>query len=661
MFKKIINFIKGKVVIIAEVGFKGLCNLNLRFLFLKIKNNFKLFLMLNLFILLIILCLFFTEISILLIRLKQLFIILFILILIKLIIYVFKITYVEEDYKDFFKKHKLINKICLFLWKWTNLSYIYNDILLIIIICMRILRYRIYKSKNEKFIKNFQFIDILIYKFFFIIIRIYIETLVVHLKKIKKNFIEIKLYILIKRRLINWLIMSYILLIFALYCNIAYIIIIYLLFIGVVSFFKIKSELTLFDYAERVVNKKYQVKNSLCNSDILFHYIKYNNVYDELNKTVYIFKNCDILEDQDKYIGVLSNLKIELFITKKIYDNDNVHELKNYNENFYGYQYDLYFKEKYKYPIYFIIEKLLYYVKMNLLYIVLIEVELDYINYLELKRLKKPISSEIKLKMELFDEHEHHSGYNKNNQDIILELKKKKENYQKILEHFQNVINILKKYSNSIKKDIYIEICDRNIKQNSNIITKKVDLRFVEEKYNPKCNFKNNPNLEFRYIMPGDNFYNLKKNDWIDLVEWTKFYIKELQKSAKKDFNSDYLYKRKSCLEFIKVRKINNSNYLFSIYKELESGKITKEEYWDLIFQANSWNTYVKVFTENLNKIKGLYVRETIIPYYYYTYSLNDDYDYHDDENFINNLKKIIKILKKIKKYIKKIKNYIYK
>lgn len=68
---------------------------------------------------------------------------------------------------------------------------------------MRILRYRIYKSKNEKFIKNFQFIDILIYKFFFIIIRIYIETLVVHLKKIKKNFIEIKLYILIKRRLIN--------------------------------------------------------------------------------------------------------------------------------------------------------------------------------------------------------------------------------------------------------------------------------------------------------------------------------------------------------------------------------------------------------------------------------------------------------------------------
>lgn len=74
------------------------------------------------------------------------------IIIIKIYYYFMCLPFFEEYIQDFFKKYKFINNLCLFILKWTNLIYIYNDLLLIIIKLVSKLR----SYKNKLVDKNYK-------------------------------------------------------------------------------------------------------------------------------------------------------------------------------------------------------------------------------------------------------------------------------------------------------------------------------------------------------------------------------------------------------------------------------------------------------------------------------------------------------------------------
>lgn len=128
--------------------------------------------------------------------------------------------------------------------------------------------------------------------------------------------------------------MSYIIIYFIYMYNIFYIFFFYLIYILFISYKKIKFEIKLFYFLEH--EKHFELNKS---NKYFFFSIKKFELYDELKNTHFILRNCNFKEDYNLN-------KINLLATKKLIDNFIFSELKMYNENFYWYQYDLYFKEK---------------------------------------------------------------------------------------------------------------------------------------------------------------------------------------------------------------------------------------------------------------------------------------------------------------------------
>lgn len=245
----------------------------------------------------------------------------FIFLLILLMIWVYKLILEFMIKRKLFiieiiNNHKFLKNISLFILKWSNLYYIYNDYLILIIKIMR---------KIRKYVKNKK-IENIIYIMNFIIIKNIILIIVKFLKKIKLYIIRRSMKEIIKRRFIFWLLITLILLIFGLKNIIIKIIIIFYIIKLIDNILK--------DWNDKILRENYE------SYKYTYEKIKERKgEYDEMLESIYILKDIEMEED----------IEIEKFrwiATSKIVDNKKEKGLKIYNENIYWNQEELYYEER---------------------------------------------------------------------------------------------------------------------------------------------------------------------------------------------------------------------------------------------------------------------------------------------------------------------------
>lgn len=498
------------------------------------------------------------------------------------------LPFFEAIIKNFFFKHFFINKFCLFILKWSNLFYIYNDILLIIIKYMSFIRFFINKYCNTKIKFYFSFFDVSIYFLFFIIIRNIIIILVLKLKNSKKQLIESKFIDFIKKRILIWIVITYFILYFAIYFNIFYLILFYLFYIIILSFKLNKKDIQDFKISE---NMRLNILND---SNLIFLNKKHSYIYDKFAETIYIFKHCN-------FNSVENNLfKFNIIATSKLIDYNNIAELKCYNEIFYGYQYDLYFMEQCKNNLFFLlINQVLYLLKLNIIYIIRINTELNF---------NKKLNEDKKF--------------------FLFSQKKKYEDNLLILKKFFNYIDIHEiNYSISLC-DIELEIVDSM----DNIIKKTIELRF-------NCENKikiDNLNFDILY-----NYYKIFYNNLCELVNLENNYI--------------YLEISTNMINFCYVESwsvISNLEW----FTKLDNGEITEIEFEKEQDYYNKKNIYIYFFEYYLSN----YVKINKISKFIYHHGLISFEDLLNQNRklkfqyiklkYINFLKNYLKKWKKKKK-----------
>ena len=415
-----------------------------------------------------------------------------------------------------------------------------------------ILRYFIFKLP-KKYIIYFYKLEVIIYIIFFIILKTFIVKLVLNLKKRKKYFVEDNFKVFIKRRLFVWVAFSYISLYFLVYYKFWYLLLCYFIYIIVLSYFEIDSKIKFFFIAEQ--NKVFNLL-TFNYSDYVFANIENDYIYDKLIETNYIFKSC-LFQDDFKLN------KINLYATKKLIDLNITKELKMYNENYYGYLYYLYFKENYKsYNIYMYLNKVIYLIKLNILYIMRINFELK-------------------------------------NEEKTLNMKKKnfllltKKNYLKnlliIKEFFQIIQNDNKKIN------MFIYICDRDIEK-------------IFEDYAKKT-------IDLRFIVENDDILIINKKNKKKLYNIYKKFFSNLRAINQKEQNYKYSRFAQEILEF-KIVNIGTRDEQINNQRALDQNLISEEDFYNITYRKyHICNLYVWNFEHYIKRILKLKIESSPIAY----------------------------------------------
>lgn len=546
-------------------------------------------------------------------RIVLFIIIMIILIIIKFYYYIIRMPYLESNIKEFFRRNKKINKIGLIIIKWTNIVYIYNDILLIIIILMQKVRSssKYFIVKIEDYMKNmdenekdyykiykyvvpyrwsiiYYYLDIMVYKIFYIIIKIYIIELVSRIKKMKKRFIEIDIQVFIKRRLVIWVIMTYIIIYFAIVYNIKYMIMVYLIYILIRVYNKIKMEIILFDKYEDAMSG---LNNS---KEIVELNIKTKKIYEEYKETIYILKNCDIEEEYDMR-------KINMYATSKIIDEREwiSDELRMDNDNYYWYQHRLYFFEFNKELIGMLVNKILVIMKITILSILRIEKEIELRN-------KKNENKE---------------------KEYLVGLK---ESYINNLKKINEFFSILKEGGMECDIILYDIVEEGNYKIQREV-KKKIEIKF------------NYYEKQIGYKIKGDELYK----------KYEECY-KSILRIEKKEYESKYEYYFES-KEIMKSKKVGIMSYEYKNFMEdeYELGKLIEEEYEEYLEEIKEYED-CNYYIVNFKKYGKEYLNNVCISGSRYIIYENNVRSIQFDA--IIKMLSINNYSKKIKTYIKKIK-----